>query len=101
MILIFPFLRTIEIFTLKKHKFKKIANLVNNIDSFRVMYYLLCAIGLVVTWYFSLMSNNNFQIFIFIAFYFLLFRIATKFLIKKGVYKRDAQTKTNSQYPIK
>ncbi|MDA7485743.1 hypothetical protein N9A31_00205 [Candidatus Pelagibacter ubique] len=101
MILIFPFLRTIEIFTLKKYKFKKIANLINNIDRFRVIYYLLCTIGLVVTWYFSHISNNNFQIFIFIAFYFLLFRVATKFLIEKGVYKRDDKTKTNSQYRIK
>ena len=97
MLLIFPILRTIEIFTLKRHKFKKIAYLVNNIDKFRIIYYLFNSIVITVIWHFSLISGTNYNISIFIVLYFLLFRISTKFLIEKKVYKRDNKTKTNFQ----
>jgi len=99
-IIIFPLLRTIEITTLKRHNFKKISKIISDIDRFRILYYLLSSLICLVIWYFSFLSIQNFSVTIFILVYFLLFRIATYFLIKEGIYKRDNKTKTNAQYKL-
>lgn len=101
MILVFPVLRTIEVCTLKKHNLKLLSKLVYNIDRFRVFYYFFITVVFIIIWYFSILSTKDFSISIFILIYFLLFRICTKFLIEKGVYKRDVKTKTKSQYLFK
>lgn len=101
MIFAFPVLRTIEVLTLKKHNLKNISRLVSNIDRFRILYYIIILVMLVVSWYFFDIGDKNFLISIFLISYFLIFRICTKFLIEKGIYKRDTKTKPRSQYLFK
>ena len=100
-IIIFPLLRTIEIITLKRHNFKKFAKIINDVDRFRIFYYSLNSLLFITFWYFSLISTKNFSVTIFVLAYFLLFRISTYFLIKEGVYKRDATTETNAIHKSK
>lgn len=101
LVIIFPFLRTIEISTLRRHNFKNFSKIINDIDRFRILYYLVNSLLFLVAWYFSFLSIQNFSISIFILVYFLLFRLTTYFLIKGGIYKRDVKTKTNAQYKLK
>ena len=91
MILIFPLLRTIEISTLKRHNLKKIAKIINDIDRFRIFYYSLNSLIVIMLWYLSFLSDQNFILTIIVLVYFLLFRISTYLLIKEGVYKREIQ----------
>ena len=100
-VLIFPFLRTIEISTLKRYNFKKFSMIISNIDRFRISYYLLGFLISIVVWYFSFLSVQIFSVTAVILVYFLLFRVGALFLIKGGIYKRDEKTKTNAQYNLK
>jgi hypothetical protein len=100
-VIIFPLLRTIEISTLRRHNLKIFSKIINDIDRFRILYYLVNLLLLIVVWYLSFLSIKNFGVSIFILVYFLLFRISTYFLIKEGVYKRDIKTKTNVHYKLK
>ena len=49
----FPLLRTIEISTLKRHNLKKIAKIINDIDRFRIFYYSLNSLIVIMLWYLS------------------------------------------------
>ena len=100
-VIIFPLLRTIEITTLKRHSFKKLSRIINDIDRFRILYYFVNLLLCIILWYFSFLSTQDFSISIVILFYFLLFRIITMLLIQEGIYKRDVKTKTKSQYMLK
>jgi len=100
-VIIFPFLRTIEISTLRRHSFKNFSKIINDIDRFRILYYLVNSLLFILAWYFSFLSIQNFSISIFILVYFLLFRLTSYFLIKGGIYKRDVKTKINAQYKLK
>ena len=101
MILIFPLLRTIEISTLKRHNLKKIAKIINDIDRFRIFYYSLNSLIVIMLWYLSFLSDQNFILTIIVLVYFLLFRISTYLLIKEGVYKRDTAVETNVNHKSK
>ena len=98
-VIAFPLLRSIEICMLKRHNFIKFVKIVTNLDKFRILYYLIGSIVCLVIWYFSVINDQNFRIAILLFVYFLIYRVASYFLIKKGIYKRDIRTK--SQYPLK
>lgn len=98
-VLAFPVLRTLEICMLKRHNIKIFVRYIHNLDRFRVFYYLMGLCSLIVVWYFSFLSEENFIIGILIFLYFSIYRIIAYFLIKKGLYRRD--DKTSSQYPLK
>ena len=88
-LLIFPILRTIEVITLKRYNFKSISKLIGNVDKFRIFYYFLCLVSIVIIKTFSISSYLDFYISFTILLYFLIFRIGCFYLIKYELYKRN------------
>jgi len=88
-IIIFPILRIIEHSTHKRYSFVKYAELIGNHDKFRIVYYAFFSILTFSFFFFSALSTENFVVVISVLIYFLLYRIFSYLLVKKGLYKRD------------
>ena len=100
-LLVFPILRTIEIFFLRRFKFKFIGKIITDIDKFRIIYYLTLFILFIMAYFLSVLNIYEFYIGITIILYFLLFRIICFFLIKGSIYKRDKKVKKKFQNKFK
>ena len=96
-ITIFPILRTIEIFLLKRFQLKFIAKFIKDIDKFRILYYLVFFCLTLVLYFFDIVNSYQFYIGITIVTYFLIFRIVCYFLIKGSIYNRDKKVKNKFQ----
>lgn len=88
-IVIFPLLRIIEHSTHKRYSFVKYAKLIGNHDRFRIMYYVFFSILALSLFYFSVISRGDFLVVVSILIYFLLYRVFSYLLVKRGLYQRD------------
>ncbi len=92
-IMIFPVLRVIEVTTLNRYKYKSFKKLIGNIDKFRISYYFLCFVLILILKLFFELSDLNLYLSITIVLYFLFFRISCFYLVKHKIYKRDEAKK--------
>lgn len=86
---LFPLLRIIEHSTHKRYAFTTYAKLVGNHDKFRIIYYLFF-LSLFAFCYVVLPSIfDDYQVIFLLLIYFLLYRVSSYLLLKRGLYKRD------------
>ena len=88
-IIVFPILRIIEHSTHKRYNFIKYAKLIGNHDKFRILYYGVFSILTLGLFIFSVIKKEDFLVIISIFIYFLIYRLSSYFLVKRGMYKRD------------
>ena len=85
----FPLLRIIEHSTHKRYAFAHYAKFIGNHDRFRILYYFVFSLLFVFLYLSSFLTKYDFAIAISVMVYFLLFRIFSYLLLRKGFYKRD------------
>jgi hypothetical protein len=88
----FPVLRTIEHSTKVKYDIKLLINLVDVIDNFRVKYYAIMLIVLLALSFLhrSHLKNDSPMLVALTVFgYFLVYRIASLYMVKKNIYQRN------------
>ena len=88
-IMIFPVLRIIEHSTHRRYTFEIYAKVVGNHDKFRVYYYSCLVVMCIILYSISMFSKFDFIISIILLIYFLVYRVSSYMMLRKGLYRRD------------